>query len=33
MRQPADLLRAVRHTEAEPSMLGVSAHVMGHARR
>jgi SAM-dependent methyltransferase len=33
MQQPADLLRAVRHTEAEPSMLGASAHVMGHARR
>jgi SAM-dependent methyltransferase len=33
MQQPDDLLRAVRHTEAEPSMLGVSAHVIGHARR
>ena len=33
MREPADLLRAIRLTEAEPSMLGVSSHVMGVARR
>lgn len=33
MREPAELLRAVRLTEAEPSMLGVSSHVMGVARR
>jgi SAM-dependent methyltransferase len=33
MQQPGDLLRAVRHTETEPSMLGASAHVMVHARR
>jgi hypothetical protein len=30
---PADLLRAVRLTETEPSMLGASAHVIGLARR
>jgi SAM-dependent methyltransferase len=33
MSEPSDLLRAVRLTEAEPSMLGASAHVIGHARR
>ena len=29
MADPEPLLRAVRLTEAEPSMLGCSAHVMG----
>jgi hypothetical protein len=29
MSEPARLLRAVRLTEAEPSMMGVSAHVIG----
>jgi SAM-dependent methyltransferase len=33
MVDPSDLLRAVRLTEAEPSMLGASKHVIGHARR
>jgi hypothetical protein len=33
MRDPDGLLRAVRLTEAEPSMLGASPHVMGVARR
>jgi SAM-dependent methyltransferase len=33
MSDPSDLLRAVRLTEAEPSMLGASAHLIGHARR
>lgn len=32
MADPADLLRAVRLTETEPSMLGASAHVIGVAR-
>jgi hypothetical protein len=32
MREPAELIRAIRLTESEPSMLGVSAHVMGVAR-
>jgi len=32
MRDPAPLLRAIRLTESEPSMLGVSAHVLGAAR-
>ncbi|AGZ46083.1 class I SAM-dependent methyltransferase [Actinoplanes friuliensis] len=32
MREPGDLLRALRITEAEPSMLGASAHVLGLAR-
>lgn len=33
MSDPADLLRAIRLTESEPSMLGASAHVIGSARR
>lgn len=33
MADPADLLRAVRLTETEPSMLGTSAHVIGVARK
>jgi SAM-dependent methyltransferase len=33
MREPTDLLRAVRLTESEPSMLGTSSHVIGSARR
>lgn len=33
MTDPADLLRAVRLTETEPSMLGTSAHVIGVARK
>jgi hypothetical protein len=33
MADPADLLRAVRLTEREPSMLGASPHVIGSARR
>jgi SAM-dependent methyltransferase len=33
MADPADLLRAVRLTETEPSMLGMSAHVIGAARK
>jgi hypothetical protein len=33
MAEPADLLRAVRLTESEPSMLGASPHVIGSARR
>ncbi|WP_250640017.1 methyltransferase domain-containing protein [Frankia sp. AiPa1] len=33
MDNPADLLRAVRLTETEPSMLGTSAHVIGMARK
>jgi SAM-dependent methyltransferase len=33
MADPEPLLRAVRLTEAEPSMLGCSAHVMGIATR
>ncbi len=33
MTDPADLLRAIRLTESEPSMLGASAHVIGSARR
>lgn len=33
MADPADLLRAVRLTETEPSMLGTSAHVIGMGRR
>ncbi|WP_311984647.1 class I SAM-dependent methyltransferase [Parafrankia sp. CH37] len=33
MVDPADLLRAVRLTESEPSMLGTSAHVIGVARK
>jgi SAM-dependent methyltransferase len=33
MTNPAQLLAAVRLTESEPSMLGVSAHLIGHARR
>jgi hypothetical protein len=32
MRSPAELIRAIRLTESEPSMLGVSAHVIGIAR-
>lgn len=32
MRSPAELIRAIRLTESEPSMLGVSAHVIGVAR-
>ena len=32
MRAPAELIRAIRLTESEPSMLGVSAHVIGVAR-
>lgn len=32
MADPAELLRAIRLTESEPSMLGVSAHVIGFAR-
>jgi SAM-dependent methyltransferase len=32
MRDPADLLRAIRLTESEPSMLGASSHVIGAAR-
>ena len=33
MADPADLLRAVRLTETEPSMLGTSAHVIGIAHK
>jgi ubiquinone/menaquinone biosynthesis C-methylase UbiE len=33
MADPAGLLRAVRLTESEPSILGVSPHVIGSARR
>jgi len=33
MRDPEPLLRAVRLTEAEPSMLGASPHALGVARR
>jgi SAM-dependent methyltransferase len=33
MTDPADLLRAIRLTESEPSLLGVSSHVIGCARR
>lgn len=33
MTDPTDLLRAVRLTETEPSMLGTSAHVIGVARK
>lgn len=33
LSQPADLLRALQLTEAEPSMLGVSPHVMALATR
>jgi hypothetical protein len=29
MQDPGPLLRAIRRTESEPSMLGVSAHVIG----
>ncbi len=32
MADPADLLRAVRLTESEPTMLGVSPHVIGAAQ-
>jgi SAM-dependent methyltransferase len=32
MTDPADLLRAVRLTESEPSMLGASAHIIASAR-
>lgn len=32
MRNPAELLRVLRLTESEPSMLGASAHVIGTAR-
>ena len=32
MRSPEELIRAIRLTESEPSMLGVSAHVIGVAR-
>lgn len=33
MTDPGPLLRAVRLTETEPSMLGCSAHVIGAASR
>jgi SAM-dependent methyltransferase len=33
LREPDDLLRAVRLTESEPSMLGASPHVIGWAHR
>jgi SAM-dependent methyltransferase len=33
LRDPDDLLRAVRLTESEPSMLGASPHLIGRARR
>ena len=33
LREPEDLLRAIRLTETEPSMLGASAHVLGVAYR
>jgi SAM-dependent methyltransferase len=33
MADPTDLLRAIRLTESEPSILGASAHVIGSARR
>ncbi|WP_308301391.1 class I SAM-dependent methyltransferase [Frankia sp. Mgl5] len=33
MADPADLLRVIRLTETEPSMLGTSAHVIGVARK
>jgi hypothetical protein len=33
MSDPAHLLRAVRLTESEPSMLGTSAHIIAAARR
>jgi hypothetical protein len=32
MADPGNLLRAIRLTESEPSMLGASAHVIGSAR-
>ena len=32
MRAPAELIRAIRLTESEPTMLGVSAHVIAVAR-
>jgi SAM-dependent methyltransferase len=32
MREPDDLLRAIRLTEAEPSMVGVGGHALGIAR-
>jgi hypothetical protein len=33
MSAPEELLRAIRLSESDPSMLGVSAHVMGVANR
>lgn len=33
LRQPQDLLRALRLSEREPSMLGVSGHALAFGRR